>query len=283
MSLIEPATRHPTAVIEDGAVVPDSVAVGPHAVIGPDVTLGEGVKVGANVVISGHTSVGEGTVLHPGVIVGEPPQDFSYKGEPTELAIGARCTLREHVTINIGTAKGRGRTVIGDDCYFMTGAHVGHDCIVGNHVTLSNNVLIGGHAQLEDYVLIGGATAVVQRIRIGAYVFVSGLAGVTTDVMPFGYVTGRRAWVEGLNVVGLRRRGFDRAALRTIHRIYEILLDDQNTVFSERQAKLRAELAGDPHAERVLAFIDAAPARPIMQARRHDLSEEKIDYTEAGR
>ncbi len=277
------ALRHPTAIIEDGATIAGDVRIGPHAVIGPHVTLGEGVSVGTNVVVTGHTRVGARTKLFPGVVLGETPQDFSHKDEPTELEIGADCTLREHVTIHTGTARGRGRTSIGDGCYFMVGSHVGHDCIVGTGVTLSNNVLVGGHAQLGDYVLIGGGTAVLQRARVGAFAFISGLAGVTRDVVPYAYVTGRVAWIESLNLVGLKRRGFDRDAMRTMREAYDILFHSPGTVFQDRKGTLREAMGTDPLVERILAFIDAAPSRPYMQARRDSRDEVAVDLIESGR
>ncbi|UOM34807.1 acyl-ACP--UDP-N-acetylglucosamine O-acyltransferase [Acuticoccus sp. I52.16.1] len=282
MALNTAATRHPTAWVEDGATIADGVQIGPNAIIGADVKLGEGVRVGANVVVTGRTTVGAGTRLFPGVVLGEPPQDFSYKDEPTELEIGAGCTLREHVTMHIGTARGRGRTTVGEGCYFMVGSHVGHDCVVGNGVTLSNNVLLGGHVQLGDNVLIGGGTAVLQRARVGAYAFISGLAGVTRDVVPYAYVTGRVAWIEGLNLVGLKRRGFDRDAIRTIRAAFEILFHGPG-VFQDRKAALREAMGTDPQAASILAFIDAAPARPYMQGRRGGLDEVSVDLLESGR
>lgn len=273
---------HPTAVVAPGARLGEGVSIGPHAVVGEDVRLADGVTVAANVVVSGRTTVGEGTRLFPGVVLGEPPQDFSYKGEPTELVIGRRGVLREHVTIHIGTARGRGRTVIGDDAFFMAGSHVGHDCIVGDGVTLSNHVLVGGHAQLGDYVLVGGGTAILQRVRIGAHAFVSGLAGVTRDVVPYAYVTGRVAWVESLNLVGLKRRGFDRTAVRTLRDAYDVLFQP-NLVFSERQARLRERFTDEPLVAPILDFMDAAPNRPFMQSRRDARDAVAVDLLESGR
>ncbi|RAH99811.1 acyl-[acyl-carrier-protein]--UDP-N-acetylglucosamine O-acyltransferase [Acuticoccus sediminis] len=274
------ASRHPTAVIEDGASIPDSASIGPHAVIGPHVTLGEGVMVGAGVVITGHTTIGAGSKIYSGAVLGGPPQDFGYKDEPTLLDIGENCTVREHVTMHAGTAKGRGRTVVGRDGYFMVGCHVAHDCILGDGVTLSNNVLLAGHVQLGDYVLIGGGTAVLQRARIGSYTFVSGMSGIMRDCVPYAFSTGRVAWVESVNRVGLRRRGFDRDAIRTVTTAYDVLFHTPGMVFAERKEKLRAEMGGDPVVDPILAFIDAAPQRPYMQSRqesREDVAAEFLD------
>ncbi|WP_075219291.1 acyl-ACP--UDP-N-acetylglucosamine O-acyltransferase [Acuticoccus yangtzensis] len=272
------AARHPTAIVEDGAQIADGVKIGPNAVIGPHVVLAEGVQIGANVVVSGHTTIGPRTRLYPGAVVGEGPQDFSYKDEPTELVIGADCTVRELVTMNVGTAKGHGRTVIGDNCYFMIGSHVGHDCTLGNGVVLSNHVLLGGHCQLDDFVLIGGQTAVLQRSRIGAFAFVAGLAGVTNDVVPYAYATGRKAWIQTLNLIGLKRRGFDRAAVAKMRAAYAMLFDEHGK-FEDRTEKLREAMAGDPVVDRILAFIDQAPRRPYMSTRRDPRHDGPLDQT----
>ncbi|WP_420394057.1 acyl-ACP--UDP-N-acetylglucosamine O-acyltransferase [Acuticoccus sp.] len=273
---------HPTAIVEDGASLGEGVRIGPHAVVGGDVTLGDGVVVGANAVVSGRTTIGALTRLFPGAIVGEPPQDFSHRGEATELAIGARCVLREHVTVHAGTVRGRGRTLVGDDAYFMVGSHVGHDCIVGDGVTLSNHVLVGGHVELGDRVLVGGGTAILQRARVGAHAFVSGLAGVTRDVVPYAYVTGRVAWVESLNLVGLKRRGFDRASVQTLREAYDILFASEG-VFKDRQAALRERLGHEPVVRPILEFMDAAPNRPYMQSRRDARDAVAVDLLESGR
>ncbi|WP_108659329.1 acyl-ACP--UDP-N-acetylglucosamine O-acyltransferase [Acuticoccus kandeliae] len=265
-------TIHPTAIVASGARLGEGVALGPHAVVDADVTLGDGVVVGANVVITGHTTIGEGTRLFPGVVIGEPPQDLSYKGEPTEVVIGARNVLREHVTVHAGTARGRGRTVVGDDCFFMAGAHIGHDCIVGNGVILSNNVLLAGHAHLGDFVLIGGGAAIVQRVRIGAYAFISGLSGVTKDVIPYAYVIGHRGRLDSLNLVGLKRRGFNREAIRTLLAAYEILFAEEG-LFRERLDRLTNEMGSDPLVRRILDFIAEGKNRPLL----HPLSRAGLD------
>jgi len=256
-------TIHPTAVVDPGATLGEDVVVGPHAVIGANAALGDGVVIGPNAVVTGHTSIGAQTRLHAGAVVGEPPQDIGHAGEPTEVVIGARTVLREHATVNCGTVKGRWRTVVGDDCYLMVGAHVGHDCSVGDGVTLSNNVLLAGHAAVEDFVLIGGGAAIVQKVRIGAYAFVSGLSGVTKDVVPYAYVIGHRGRIDSLNLVGLKRRGFDREAIRRLLAAYAILFEE-GPLWKDRLARLEADMGDDPLVRRILDFIADGSGRGIL-------------------
>ncbi|MEM6847042.1 MAG: acyl-ACP--UDP-N-acetylglucosamine O-acyltransferase [Pseudomonadota bacterium] len=255
---------HPSAVVDPAAQLADRVSIGPTAVIGAGVSLADGVRVGAGAVITGNTSIGAETEIFPGAVIGGPPQDLSYKGEPVSVEVGARCVLREHVTITAGTARGRGKTVVGDDCYFMVGVHVGHDCIVGNGVVLSNNVLLAGHSTFGDYVLIGGAAAIVQRVRVGAYAFISGLSGVTKDVIPFGYVIGHRGRLDSLNLVGLKRRGFKRDQIRKLLDAYEVLFHGEGTQ-AERVARVRKDHGADDGVDTILKFADDAPARPLLQ------------------
>lgn len=272
---------HPSAVVHPAANLGEDVEIGPHAVIGPDVTIGDRVVVGPNCVIRGRTIVGEETRLSPGVVIGEPPQDLSHKGEPTQVVIGARNILREHVTVNAGTVKSRGRTVIGDDNFLMVGVHVGHDCIVGNHVVLSNNTLLAGHCTVEDHVIVGGGAAIVQRVRIGAYAFVSGLSGVTKDVVPYAYVIGHRGRIDSLNLVGLKRRGFDRAAIRRLLAAYAILFEE-GAVFRDRIERLDREMGDDPLVRRMLEFVAAGNGRPILHPLPKGVSDADADFLEAG-
>lgn len=250
--------------MDENARLGEGVSVEPTAVVGAGVVLGDRVRVGAGAVITGDTTIGADTQIFPGAVIGGPPQDLSYKGEPVSVEIGERCVLREHVTITAGTARSRSKTVVGDDCYFMVGVHVGHDCIVGNGVVLSNNVLLAGHSTFGDYVLIGGAAAIVQRVRVGAYAFISGLSGVTKDVIPYGYVIGHRGRLDSLNLVGLKRRGFKRDQIRKLIDAYEVLFHGEGTQ-ADRLARVRAEHGDQDGVDVILEFIDAAPSRPLLQ------------------
>lgn len=209
-----PDTRiHPTAVIEPGAELGSGVEIGPFCVVGPQVWLADGVVLKSHVVVTGETSVGEGTVIFPFASVGEVPQDLKFRGERVRLEIGARNRIREYVTMNPGTEGGGGVTVIGDDGLFMAGSHVAHDCRIGNKVILVNNASVAGHCVLEDEVIIGGLSGVHQWVRIGRNAMIGAVTMVTADVIPYGLVQGPRGHLDGLNLVGLKRRGASRSEI----------------------------------------------------------------------
>ena len=204
---ISPGARiHPSAHIEPGAIVAVGAEVGPFSLIGAEVTLGENVVVKSHAVVTGWTEIGEGTVIFPFATVGEIPQDLKFKGERTRLIVGARCRIREGATLNTGTEGGGGVTRVGDDCLLMTGAHVGHDAVLGNRVILANQVAIAGHCVIGDDVIIGGLSGIHQYVRIGRGAIIGAVTMVTNDVVPFGLVQGPRGELDGLNLVGLKRR-----------------------------------------------------------------------------
>lgn len=211
---------HPSAVIAEGARIGAEVRIGPFCVVGPQVRLGAGVVLKSHVAIAGDTSIGEGTVVFPFASIGEVPQDLKFRGEDVRLEIGARNRIREYVTMNPGTLGGGGVTRIGDDGLFMAGCHVGHDCQLGNRVILVNNASLAGHCQLDDDVIIGGLSGVHQFVRIGRGAMIGAVTMVTADVIPFGLVQGPRGHLDGLNLVGLKRRGASRAE---IHDLREML------------------------------------------------------------
>jgi len=207
---------HPSAVVEPGATIGPGCRIGPFCVIGPEVTLAEGVEVKSHAVVTGWTDVGPGTVIFPFAVVGEIPQDLKFAGERTRLEIGARCRIREGATLNTGTTGGGGVTRVGDDCLFMTGAHVGHDAQLGNRVILANQAAIAGHCILGDDVIVGGLSGVHQFVRIGRGAIIGAVTMVVNDVMPHGLVQGPRGDLEGLNLVGLKRRGVNRAEITAL-------------------------------------------------------------------
>lgn len=230
------------------------MSVGPYSIIGPDVILGDRVTVKSHVVIDGRTRIGEGTVIYPFASIGSAPQDLKYKGEPSELIIGKNNTIREHVTMNPGTAGGEMKTVVGDNCLFMMATHVAHDCIIGNHVIMANNATLGGHVKVGDHVLIGGLAAVHQFIRIGSYAVIGGMSGVESDVIPFGRVKGERASLAGLNLIGLERGGFTKDQIRTLQKAINNLFGDDGTL-EERTQRLESEFSGDAHIMSILKFV----------------------------
>jgi UDP-N-acetylglucosamine acyltransferase len=221
---------HPTAIIDPKAQIGSHVKIGPYSVVGPDVVLHDNVELKSHVVVDGRTIVGEGTVIFPFASIGMPPQDLKYHGEESELIIGKYNTIREHCTMNPGTESGGMKTIVGDSCLFMIATHVAHDCRIGNHVIMANNATLGGHVTVGDHALIGGLAAVHQFIRIGAFAVVGGMSGVESDVIPFGRVKGERAFLAGLNLVGLERNGFNRDQIKTLQKAFNELFGDEGTM-----------------------------------------------------
>ncbi|MFB2531783.1 acyl-ACP--UDP-N-acetylglucosamine O-acyltransferase [Paracoccus sp. p4-l81] len=213
----------PRAAVDPAAEIGPDVRIGPFSVIGPKVRLARGVEVKSHVVITGDTQIGEDTVIFPFAVIGEVPQDLKFAGEDTRLVIGARNRIREHVTMNPGTAGGGGLTEIGDDGLFMAGCHVAHDCRVGNRVILVNHVAIAGHVVIEDDVIVGGLSGVHQFVRLGRGAMIGALSMVTADVLPHGLVHGPRGELDGLNLVGLKRRGHDKAEIAALRALYQRL------------------------------------------------------------
>jgi UDP-N-acetylglucosamine acyltransferase len=264
----------PTARVADGARIGDGVEIGPYCLVGSQVELKDGVRLIAHVSVTGVTTVGEGTVVYPFASLGTPPQSAHYRGGATQLVIGARCELREGVTMNTGTEDGGGTTRVGDRCLFMVGSHVAHDCQVGNAVIFANNVTLGGHVTVGDNAFVGGLAAVHQHSRIGEGVMVGGLTPVRADVIPFGLVFGHH--LRGLNVVGLRRRGLARAQLLQLHRAYRMLFFGEG-VFADRIDPIAREFANDPLVEKIVAFIRVGEKRSLMRPRVRRASEESDD------
>lgn len=259
------AVVHPTAIVAPGARLGPGVEIGPWCVVGADVSLGTGVRLLSNVVIDGHTEIGAKCVVHPFAVLGGPPQHLAYKGEPTRLVVGERNIIREHVTMNTGTVAGGGLTRVGDDGLFMAGSHVAHDGRVGDHVVFANNATIGGHVTIGDYVFLGGLSAVHQHSRVGRYAFVGGLAPVTKDVIPYALV-GNDAALEGMNLVGLKRRGFARETIVDLRTAFRLLFAPEGT-FQERLEDVARVFARSPEVSEIVAFIRADAGRPLCMPR----------------
>ncbi|MGA9265596.1 MAG: acyl-ACP--UDP-N-acetylglucosamine O-acyltransferase [Rhodomicrobium sp.] len=257
---------HPAAAIDRGAVLEEGVEVGPFAVIGPHVTLRKNAKIHSHAVVTGRTDIGEGCEIHPFAVVGGPPQDMKYRGERSELVVGAFTTIREHVTMNGGTEGGGHVTRVGSHGLFLAGAHVAHDCQIGNHVILVNNATLAGHVSVEDHAILGGLCAVHQFVRIGAYAFVGGMSGVESDVIPFGMVLGNRASLAGLNYVGLKRQSFDREQIHTLRKAYGLLFSQQGTL-QERLDDVEKMFPEDAPVQRIVAFMRARTDRSFCVPR----------------
>ncbi|SEN66099.1 acyl-[acyl-carrier-protein]--UDP-N-acetylglucosamine O-acyltransferase [Loktanella fryxellensis] len=255
------ATVHPTALVEDGAILGTGCTIGPFCVVGARVVLGADVVLKSHVVITGDTHVGDGTVIFSFAVIGEVPQDLKFDGEPTQLRIGARNRIREHVTVNTGTAGGGGVTRIGDDCLLMAGCHVAHDCRLGDRVIVVNSSAVAGHCVLEDDVIVGGLSGIHQFVRIGQGAIIGALSMVGHDVLPHGLVMGPRAQLEGLNLVGLKRRGMARADIAALRGAYAVLRDGEGTFHARADT-----LAGTDNAavQQVLDFIHGQSDRSFL-------------------
>lgn len=250
-------TVHPTAIVEDGATLGADVTVGPYCVVGRNVTLGDGVEVISHAVITGRTTIGPRTRIYPFASIGHQPQDLKYAGEPSTLSIGADCTIREHATINPGTAGGGMQTVVGDRCLIMIGSHVGHDCHVGNNVVLSNNAGLAGHCKVDDYAILSGHAGTVQFVHVGAHAFIGGMTKVEKDVIPYGMVNGNPGVLSGINLVGLKRRGFDREAIHQLRAAYRMIFASEGTL-RERVEDASELFADEPLVQDLVRFISAA-------------------------
>lgn len=237
MTIHPTASVHAMAVVEPGAVIGAGCQVGPFAVIGAEVTLAARVMVKSHAVVTGWTDIGEDTVIFPFATVGEVPQDLKFRGERTRLTVGARCRIREGATLNTGTTGGGGVTRVGDDCLIMTGAHVGHDAQIGNRVILVNQVAIAGHCVLGDDVIVGGLSGVHQWVRIGRGAIIGAVTMVANDVLPYGLVQGPRGELDGLNLVGLKRRGVERGDITALRAAYQMLAQGDGT-FLDRARRL---------------------------------------------
>jgi UDP-N-acetylglucosamine acyltransferase len=255
---------HPTAIIEDGAQVGQDVIIGPYCCIGGDVSLGDGTKLESHVAISGITSVGAGTHIFPFASIGHNPQDLKYHGEPSRLEIGSNNVIREHVTMNPGTEGGGLLTKVGDNCLFMMASHVAHDCQVGDSVILVNNATLGGHVEIGDFAIVGGLSAVHQFVRIGRHAMIGGCSGVENDVIPYGSIVGNRAHLSGLNLVGLKRRGFSRDVIHDLRKAYRLLFSQEGTQ-TERMADVSDLFPNIEPVLEILDFMGAESSRAICQ------------------
>lgn len=244
---------HPSAVVEDGAQIDPSATVGPFCLIGPEVVLGPDVELKSHVVITGRTTVGEGTVIFSFAVIGEIPQDLKFKGETSALEIGKRNRIREHVTMNGGTEGGGGVTRVGDDGLFMAGCHIAHDAHVGNRVIVVNNAAVAGHCVLEDDVIIGGLSGIHQFVRIGQGAIIGAVTMVTNDVIPYGLVQAPRGDLDGLNLVGLKRRGVKRADITALRAAFQMLAQGEGT-FHDRAERLGTETESD-YVKQIVDFI----------------------------
>ena len=222
---------HKSAIIDKKAKLGKNINIGPYSIIGPNVIIKNKVKIHSHVNICGHTSIDEDTEIFPFSSIGNIPQDLKYNGEKSKIIIGKKNTIREHVTMNPGTKGGNLVTKVGNNCLFMIGSHVAHDCIIGNDVIMANNATLAGHVKIDDFAIIGGLSAVHQYVRIGKHAMIGGMSGVENDVIPFGSVMGNRAHLSGLNIVGLKRRGFNRKQIHDLRTAFRLIFSIEGTAF----------------------------------------------------
>jgi UDP-N-acetylglucosamine acyltransferase len=251
---------HPTSIIDSNAQIGNDVVIGPFCVVGPNVELGDGVHLLSHVVVEGRTKIGSETKIFPFASIGHIPQDLKYHGELSTLEIGRRNQIREYVTIQPGTEGGGMSTRVGDNCLFMASAHVAHDCQLGDNVIMANNATLAGHVSVGDWAFLGGLCAVHQFVRIGRHAMIGGMSGVESDVIPFGTVIGNRAHLSGLNIVGLKRRGFTRDEIHTLRNAYRLLFAPEGTL-QERLADVEEQFKDHPVVSEITAFIRAESSR----------------------
>ncbi len=255
---------HPTAIIEASANIADNVEIGAYCVVGANVVLKTSVKLHSHVVLDGITTIGAGTEIYPFSSIGSQTQDKKYEGEPAELIIGENNVIREHVTMNPGTKSGGMKTIVGDNNLFMVASHIAHDCIIGSNIIMANNATLGGHVHVGDYAVLGGLSAVHQFVRIGAYAVIGGMSGVESDVIPFGRVKGDRAFLAGLNLIGLERQGFSKDEIKTLQRAFKQIFGNEGT-FDQRIEMVASEFADDKLVMNVIQFAREKTRFPLCQ------------------
>tara|TARA_B100000767_G_scaffold199281_1_gene186210 strand:+ start:1298 stop:2080 length:783 start_codon:yes stop_codon:yes gene_type:complete len=252
---------HKTVIIDSKAKISSSVEIGPYAVIGPSVEIDEGTIIQSHVNITGNTFIGKGNKIYPFASIGNQPQDMKYKGEKTKLTIGDNNTIREYVTINPGTIQGGGLTKVGNNNLIMISAHIAHDCIVGNNIVIANSAAIAGHAEIDDYVIIGGNCGVQQFTRIGKMAMIGGMTGVSRDVIPYGLSTGNRNFLNGINIVGLRRSKASNKEIIGLKEAYKEIFKTEN--LNENLNKLNGNFKENVLVKEVVDFINKDKKRPI--------------------
>ncbi len=252
---------HKTSLIDKSAKISKNVKIGPFCYVGPGVELNENVELISNVHIEGDTKVGNGTKIFPFASIGTQPQDLKFKGEKNSLTIGENNLIREYVTINPGTEGGGSKTIIGNNCLFMISSHIAHDCKIGNNVIIANNVPLGGHVTIEDSVVIGGNSAVQQFTRIGRLAMIGGMTGVLKDVIPFGLSIGNRNYLQGLNLIGLRRHKYDNQKIIGLDKAYKDIFASKN--LHENLNKINGEFKDNELVTEVIKFIEKDKKRPI--------------------
>ena len=257
--------RHHTSIVSEKAELGSNVTIGPYCIINENVKIGNNVNLVAHTYIDGNTTIGDNCKFFPYCSIGTPPQDLKYKGEDSILKIGNNNIFREYVTVNPGTEGGGLETVIGNNCLFMINAHVAHDCKIGNNVIMVNNASIAGHVVLEDYAIMGALSGAHQFCRIGKHSMIGGLSGVDSDVIPYGTVIGNRAYLSGLNIIGLKRRGFSKEIIQDLRKAYGLLFSSQEGTFSDRVKEVSEEFLDNEPIQEIVQFLKSEKSRSICK------------------
>ena len=252
---------HETAIISDGAKISEKVEIGPYSLIGPNVVIESNTKIHSHVKITGNTILGSENEIFSFACIGNDPQDLKYQGEESLLKIGNKNKIREYVTINPGTKGGGGETIIGNDNLIMIQSHVAHDCYIGDNVVLANNIQMAGHVKIESKVVIGGSTAIQQFVRIGEYSMIGGMSGVTSDVIPYGLSIGNRNYLEGLNLIGLRRAQVSNENIKIISQAYKEIFKSHS--YRNNTENLSHEIKNNEYVEKIIKFINSDKKRSI--------------------
>ena len=252
---------HKTAIVDSKAEISSNVVIGPYCIIGPDVKIDDDVIIESHVNITGNTIIGKKNIFYPMSSIGSEPQDIKYKGEKTSLSIGENNTIREHVTINTGTTQGDGITKVGSNNLIMIGAHIAHDCSVGNNIVMANNSAIAGHAIIDDFVIIGAKCGIQQFVRIGKMAMIGGMTGVSRDVIPYGLSIGNRNFLNGINIVGLRRSNIKNKDIIDLSEAYKEIFKTES--LNDNLNNLNGKYKGNTLVKEVLEFINKDKKRPI--------------------
>jgi UDP-N-acetylglucosamine acyltransferase len=259
---------HPTAIISANAIIGKNVKIGPYSIIGDNVQIGDDAVIHPHVIIDGHTIIGSGNHFFPFSSIGLAPQDKKYNGEESKLIIGENNVFREYVTVNPGTQGGGLITLIGSNCLFMVGSHVAHDCELGNNIIMANNATIAGHVKIGDFAILGGLCAVRQFVRIGEHAMIGGMAGVESDVIPYGLAMNERASLEGINIVGLKRRGFERESISAIMDVYNnVFSNEEGKTFATKLEEMARVYENNKDVMIVINFLKADTTRAICKPR----------------
>tara|TARA_B100001123_G_C15328736_1_gene1030473 strand:- start:3378 stop:4178 length:801 start_codon:yes stop_codon:yes gene_type:complete len=261
---------HKTSIINKKAKLGSNVFIGPFSIVGSNVKIKNNVKIHSHVNIQGDTIIDEGTEIFPFASIGTIPQDLKFHGEKTRLIIGKNNKIREHVTINPGTKGGGGLTKIGNNCLFMVASHIAHDCIISNNVIMANNATLGGHVKIDEFAIIGGLSAVHQFVRIGKHAMIGGMSGVENDVIPFGSVVGNRAHLSGLNIIGLKRRGFNRKQIHDLRTAFRLIFSIEGTEFERLKDAIKIYKKNKVVMD-IVRFIKNKSSRAICQPKQKNV------------